>query len=236
MKETSVRCKLLATFLLVAGALSIAAHDATAHSANITVAARFRLHTSMPDATQVEAAQIALLALYAAVGGNGDVDRVVVEPDARERTWDEAAEDLALKSKPTQCTARMEGRVLVVVCTPISEEWTAVHGYHLDDLERHRGPIGSLKELESPARMVLINGRTHSLIVGLNAAEAWVQSYVTTLPLSVSSRPPDEVERRRGVISVIDLSRSEVLDRSSDLAHSLLELHKQGRLPGDQSR
>lgn len=94
----------------------------------------------------VDAARLAILSVYGAVGDDRAVDtaRLILDSGSRVVSWENAAVELSQLPKPVQCGAEVENSSIRVTCRSVSSDYLAVYQYQLDDLGQQEGPIGSL--------------------------------------------------------------------------------------------
>lgn len=161
---------------------------------------------SLGVATQMRhdvlAARLELLVLRASLphGVLSSRDSVLLPPSTTPVTTEEAAESLANRPKPLQCSAQLsELGVVAVSCSDLFGEEALQHELNVRAWDGEWDEDGGVKRyLFSDESSLLVYGRDESLHIERSAFEKWYRDYETSNPVGFAFRMPTSDERRAG--------------------------------------
>lgn len=162
---------------------------------------------------RTSAARVALLAIRATLPKDVavDPDRVVLLPDPVELTNDDAAERLSALPKPVECRARDEGRVLVVECRPVSEEFRFMHEGNVRSLDSPEGLARAAADAlrENGGEFLLIRGRDgEELRASLEDLSDFTREYVLLATHLEIGREPNPHQAELGAALIVEFMHS----------------------------
>ena len=144
------------------------------------------------------AAKIALLGLTQAASGReegADVLRIMLPPDQRPLTMEQAAQLLAEFPKPVECKANFIDGTLIVDASPLrSPGAKEAHRVRVEQLDEGGGITGSLRqEAVGAGNVVTVDNGYEHLDVPLDALDLWIRDYLV-YPLVLATRRRSSTE------------------------------------------